>query len=46
MVKGDANSSSVMFAGYGRDAMADFMIYHSASSAKKVVSFDLELCAD
>ena len=42
MVKGDANSSSVMFAGYGRDAMADFMIYHSASSAKKVVSFDLD----
>lgn len=42
MVKGDANSSSVLFAGYGRDAMADFMIYHSASSAKKVVSFDLD----
>lgn len=42
MVKGDSNSSSVLFAGYGKDAMADFMIYRSASSAKKVVSFDLD----
>ena len=42
MVKGNADSSSVLFAGYGSVPLTDFMVYNSTSTQKKVVNFDLD----